>query len=354
MYTIDDIIYHTGIPANKAAEICNLLVMEGHLIFNKETRKYRLTKDRDLLESVKKLWGQCKDDHSFEQMSGKIEDIMEFGKPLSLSEKEPGSYVKDIGVPGLNFIFGHLQEKKSPVASAAEVKKVPGLPRGHCLLIKGAPGTGKTTLGMQIALYLKRNLYRTRFLTFEEDVNQLVRDFDGYLRKDDEESSNGWEKSDIKEVTRSLIKIRTPHAWENPDVVMEELISFLDIELPHLIVIDSISRFRDLGGENKARQILRRLIRHLKCRRITAIFTGEDQGDDHSFEEYEVDGIIHLEWAGDLLTLTVKKLRGLKAYKGPHSAALMSNDDLKLPQNELIAEKEILKPPKKTAVFPSI
>lgn len=343
MYTIDDIVFHTGIPANKAAEICNLLVMEGHLIFNKETRKYRLTKDRDLLESVKKLWDQCRDDHSFEQMSGKIEDIMEFGKPLALSEKEPGSIVKDIGVPGLNFIFGHLQEKKLSDASDGGVKRVPGIPRGHCLLIKGAPGTGKTTLGMQIALYLKRNQYRTRFLTFEEDVNQLIKDFDGYLRKDDEQSANGWDKSVIKEVTRSLIKIRTPQAWENPDMVMEELISFLDKDLPHLIVIDSISRFRDLGGDNKARQILRRLIRHLKCRRITAIFTGEDQGGDHPFEEYEVDGIIHLQWAGDLLTLTVKKLRGLKAYKGPHSAALMSNHDLGQPQNKLIAENEILK-----------
>jgi KaiC/GvpD/RAD55 family RecA-like ATPase len=344
-YTTDEIAHLTGIPSNKVMEVCNLLSMEGYLIFDKETNKYRLTKDRDFLKNVKKLWKQCKDDHAFEQMSGKIEDIIEFGKPLALSEKGPGAVVKDIGVPGLNIIFGKMgtgsetEEAKSEVGS----KKVPGLPRGHCLLIKGAPGTGKTTLGLQIAIYLKK--YRARFLTFEEDVNQLMDDLHGYIQDENKNNNpdGGWKKSDIKEVTRSLIKIRTPQAWENPDVVMEELISIFDRELPHLIVIDSISRFRDFGGDEKARQILRRLIRNLKCRRITSIFTAEERGEENPFEDYEVDGIINLQWSGDLLTLTVKKLRGLIAYKGPHSAALMGVKDLKEPKHELISEKKVKK-----------
>ncbi len=340
MYTIDDIVHHTGIPSNKVMEICNLLSTEGYLIYNKETSKYRLTKDRDLLSSVKKLWKQYKDDHTFEQMSGKIEDIIEFGKPLALSEKGPGEAVRDIGIPGLNIIFGSMEKTTKPGKKEVEAKKVPGLPRGHCLLIKGEPGTGKTTLGMQIALYLKK--YRARFLTFEEDVNQLINDLHGYIQTDDNnDHAVGWKKSGVKEVTRSLIKIRTPNAWEDPDVVMDELISLFDKELPHLIVIDCISRFRDLGGDTKARQILRRLIRNLKCRRITSIFMAEDRGEENAFEEYEVDGIIKLQWAGDLLTLTVKKLRGMKAYKGPHSAALMTVEDLEQPQHRLISKERI-------------
>lgn len=360
MYTIDDIVHHTGIPESKAVEVCNLLSGEGYLIFNKETGRYRLTKDRNLLANIKELWKQCKDEHLFEQMCSKVEDIIAFGKPLALSEKGPGETVQDIGIPGLNIIFESIETIPDAVKKSGGVQKVPGLPSGHCLLIQGAPGTGKTTMGLQIALYLKH--FRARFLTFEEDINQLINNFKGYLQKEDEPIfPPGWKKSDIKEVARSLIKIRTPSAWENPDVVLDELISILDRELPHLIVIDSVSRFRDLGGETKARYILRKLIRNLKCRRITAIFTGEDRGEETAFEEYEVDGIIHLKWAGDLLTLTVKKLRGLIAYKGPHSAAMMSVDDLELPQHQLISEDRFNKSGNKTPyltvglnVFPDI
>jgi hypothetical protein len=130
MYKIDDIVHHTGIPSNKVMEICNLLSMEGYLIYNKETGKYRLTKDRDLLANVKKLWNQYKDEHTFEQMSGKIEDIIEFGKPLALSEKGPGKSVQDIGVPGLNIIFGSMEKTTEPDKKEVETKKIPGLPRG--------------------------------------------------------------------------------------------------------------------------------------------------------------------------------------------------------------------------------
>ncbi len=358
-YTLNDIVHHTGLPADKVTEICNFLITEGYLIYEKDNNKYRLTEDSDLLGNVKKMWKQCKDDHLFEQMSFKIEDIIQFGKPLALAEKGPDSKRDDIGIPGINFILGNVEDKTEK-SEKSETFYTPGIPRGHCVLIKGAPGTGKTTLGMQIALHLKDR--RSRFLTFEEDVNQLVEDFDPYLHHDDkkkkskkdgrpespdaEKYQKGWRKKDIRAVTRSLIKIRTPQAWENPDGVMAELISILDSELPHLVVIDSISRFRDLGGDEKARMVLGRLIRSLKCRRITAIFLAEDRADKHPFEDYDVDGVMQLGWAGDTITLSVRKLRGLKDFKGPHSAALMSVDDFegdKNSQHLLISDQKVEK-----------
>lgn len=340
MYTIEDIVHHTGITESSAAELCSLLHRDGYLKFDKDTGQYRLTDERDRLKQIKKIWNQCSDDHAFAQMCSKIEDIMKFGKPLALSEIPHEKVVEDIGIPGLNIIFHSADADTGNGEIGLDSQKVPGLPVGHCLLIKGEPGTGKTTMGMQIALYLKE--YRSLFLTFEEDIKQLCDDLEGYMHKEDDYvKSVGWKKSDITAITRPLIKIRTPSAWENPDVVLNELMSILDSELPRLVVIDSISRFRDLGGETKARHILRKFIRNLKCRRITAIFTGEDRQDENAFEEYEVDGVIRLKWEGDLLTLTIKKLRGLKTYKGPHSAALLSVDDLKMPQHRLISEAEI-------------
>jgi len=317
-------------------ETCNLLSSEGYLVYSRETGQYRLTKDRDLLKKIRKLWIQCKDEYLFAQVCSKIEDIITFDKPLALSDVKPENITKDIGIPGLNIILNSY----STDSTTPNSQKVPGLPVGHCMLIKGKPGTGKTTMGLQIALSLKS--YRSRFLTFEEDINQLYNDFKGYLRDEDDLSNPmGWNKSDIREITRSLTKIRIPSAWENPDIVLNQLISILDRELPRLIVIDSISRFRDLGGEEKSRLLLRKLIRNLKCRRITSFFTGEDRGDENAFEEYEVDGIIHLKWEGELLNLEVKKLRGIPAIKGPHSAAFISVEKLTQPSHRLISEKFI-------------
>ncbi|HLP44535.1 MAG TPA: ATPase domain-containing protein [Candidatus Kapabacteria bacterium] len=340
MYTIEDIVHHTGIGENKAAELCSMLYRDGYLLFDRETGQYRLTDDRDHLKKIKAIWQQCKDEHSFAQMCGKIEDIIKFGKPLALPEDDPRITVEDVGIPGLNIIFGHPGSAPISLDGSTAIRKVPGLPVGHCLLIKGEPGTGKTTLGMQIALYLKP--YRSLFLTFEEDIHQLLNDFKGYTRNNsNDDNTMGWSKDDIKDITRPLIKIRTPSAWKNPDVISNELISLLDRELPRLVVVDSISRFRDLGGEAGGRHILRKFIRNLKCRQITSIFTGEDRSDENAFEDYEADGIISLKWEGGLLTLTVKKLRGMKAYKGIHSAAMLAVQDLDEPENRLISQAVI-------------
>lgn len=342
MYTIEEIIHLTGIPTNTASEVCHLLCGEGYLVFDENTGKYRLTKEKDLLKKISKVKEQISKPETAHQVYSKIQDIINLGKPLALSELGKEKTVEDIGIPGLNIIFGGLSGNKGGGTPGTPPHKNPGLPRGHCLLVKGAPGTGKTTMGMQIALHLAKD-YRAMFLTFEEDVDQLCGNLKAFCKDQDGKPSGvGWNESEIKKVTKSITKIRTPSAWEDTDVVMQEIIKILDRELPQLIVIDSVSRFRDIGGDINARQVLRRLIRALKIRGITSIFLGEERGEVNSFEEYETDGIIHLEWNGDQLSMEVVKLRGRKSYKGPHSAALITADDLEdvnRPEHLIISEK---------------
>lgn len=346
MYTLDEIIHLTGIPANKAAQVCRLLCNEGYLSYNESSGLYNLTTDGSLLSRIKKVREQLlKDDAETQELYNKIEDVITLGKPLALSEKELDKTVKDIGIPGLNIIFGLPEPSTGSRGENGRTGKTPGLPRGHCILIKGAPGTGKTTMGMQIAVHLKE--YRALFLTFEEDINQLYHNLEAYCKKNpgkDNPNNNswkGWDRSLIKKITKSITKIQTPSAWEDIDVVLQELLSILDKEHPRLIVVDSVSRLRDLGGDTKARQVFRRLTRALKIRGITSIFLGEDYREDNSFEDYEVDGVIRLEWEGDQLTLKVSKLRGLKAYKGPHSAALLTTEDIEeIPGHKLISDRQ--------------
>lgn len=347
MYTFDEIIHLTGIPENKATEVCRMLCNEGYLIFNEKTGKYRLTNDSQLLERIRNVGQQMSNEYTARQICSKIQDIMTLGKPLALSERSLGFSVPDIGIPGLNVIFSAFERKIDHGLQDVELKKTPGLPRGHCILIKGEPGTGKTTLGMQIAHYLEKAKYRSLFLTFEENIKQLCNNLDVYCRKD-EPPGLGWDKALIKKVTRSISKIQTPTAWEDPGAVIQELCAVLDKEMPQLVVIDSISRFRDIGGETKARLVLRRLIRILKIRNITSIFLGEDRGESNAFEEYETDGIIHLKWIRDQLSLSVTKMRGLRAYKGPHSAALLALVDFseETPEHHFISEKHYVGQPK--------
>ncbi len=339
MYTLDEIIHLTGIPENKATEVCRMLCSEGYLIFNEKTGKYRLTNDSQLLERIRNVGQQMSNEYTARQICSKIQDIITLGKPLALSEKGMGLSVPDIGIPGLNVIFSVFDMKIEPGPQDVELKKTPGLPRGHSILIKGEPGTGKTTIGMQIAVYLEKEKYRSLFLTFEENIKQLCSNLDVYCRKD-ESPVLGWDKALIKKVTRSITKIQTPTAWEDPEAVIQELCAVLDKEMPQLVVIDSISRFRDIGGETKARLVLRRLIHILKIRNITSIFLGEDRGEFGAFEEYETDGIIHLKWLRDQLSLSITKIRGLRAYKGPHSAAMLALADFseKKPEHHFISE----------------
>lgn len=354
MYTLDEIIHLTGIPANTASEVCRILCGEGYLIFDESSGKYSLTDDVNLLGKIREVREQMSKEETAQQICSKIEDIITLGKPLALSEKGLGKSVKDIGIPGLNIIFGGFTGQSHPSRKDDDAsQKSSGLPRGHCILIKGAPGTGKTTMGMQIAVHLAP--FRSLFLTFEEDISQLCRNLDVYCKEENPEDQSkdssgdnpqvGWDKSLIKKVTRSITKIRTPSAWENTEVVLQELCSILDRELPQLVVIDSISRFRDLGGETKVRLVVRRLIRTLKIRGITSIFLGEDRGEANSFEEYETDGIIQLEWIRDQLSLSVVKMRGLKSYKGPHSAAMLTKHDLEKPEHSFISEENYSEQP---------
>lgn len=320
-YSLEEIVQLTGISTNKAEEVCQALCSGGFLIYSKENGKYKITGDNDRLKEILKAKEQLENDSTARQVRSKIEDILLFGKPLALSESVEKPCPKSIGIPGMDIIFHDSNMEGKPVPNT-----IGGIPRGHCILVKGAPGTGKTTMGMQIAVHLKEQDYGVLFLTFEEGIEQLYRNLEVYFKEPD--SDIGWNKKIIGAVTRSISRIQTSSTWENPEKVLEEICGILDNEMPQVVLLDSVSRFRDVGGEEKARLVVRNLIRILKMRHITSFFLGEDSGESHSFEEYEADGILHLKWLEDQLSLEVKKMRGRRTYKGPHSAAFLTVKEL--------------------------
>ncbi|MBU2690831.1 MAG: AAA family ATPase [Candidatus Eisenbacteria bacterium] len=338
MYSNMELAHLTGIPLGRVSGLCNLLVNKGILIFDEASVQYSLSPDPKTRQILEILREQLQDPAQSIEIRSKIEDILALGKPLALSRLIHEDTFRDIGVPGLNKILGR-DDPQMIFNKDFSLIAEDGLPRGHCYLVKGAPGTGKTTLGIQIAL--RHANRRARFLTFEEDVTQLLHDMKPYIASNEDVKSEkvpiGWNRHDLKNIIRPLRKIRAPLVWKDPEAVIDELTALLDRELPKLIIVDSISRFRDLADKERARHVLRRFIRILKARRITAIFLGEDRGEENAFEDYEVDGILELEWIGDIIYLTVAKLRGQRSFRGPHSAKLISAEEIKMQPPFLIS-----------------
>lgn len=191
-------------------------------------------------------------------------------------------------------------------------------PQNRCILVKGRPGTGKTVLCLQI-LYNNRKNRRGLYITFEEEAGQINRDA----------SKFGW-KLEEREITVTMARQimdgfkEDVDRDEKPRKVVDRILEIIDETRAELLVIDSVSRFREMNPkEELCRQALVELIHCLKNRRITTLCIAEEKEkgriEDSIFEEYLVDGIIKLSNKMGERYIEVSKLRGRDYAGGEHS-----------------------------------
>lgn len=204
-----------------------------------------------------------------------------------------------------------------------------GLPRRRIYLLRGAPGVGKTTLGMQFLLEGARKGERGLYLTFSETRDELTA----------VAASHGWNIEGFRvhplatpeESFEAQKKTTIFHPAEvELTETAERVLALVDQERPHRIVIDSLSEMRLLAGDSLRyrRQILA-LKQQFATRDATVLFLDDataSAGDTQL--ETLAHGVILLsrtapEYGAVRRTLEVAKLRGVNYLTGAHDFSIV-------------------------------
>lgn len=194
-----------------------------------------------------------------------------------------------------------------------------GFPRGSAILVEGAPGTGKSTLGMQFLHHGALEVSEPGiYITFEEFPQQFYQNMRAF----------GWDMRQLER--RNMLRI----VCINPDVFYREMKKpdgLLDALVHELgakrIVLDSISLFHYLNKDPSAtRQMIYTLCNAFRKHGLTALLLSEQTSGSHDpigSEHYVVDGVIRLALEEQMDTfrkriLEVTKMRGCSFMEGEH------------------------------------
>lgn len=165
-----------------------------------------------------------------------------------------------------------------------------GLPDGNSALIQGAPGTGKTVLGMQ---FLEAGI--TQFdqpgllVTFEEHPRRLYRDA----------RALGWAFDEFERDRKLLIVFTSPEAFLR-ELVSDQYGRLIQDYGFRRVVVDSLTQFESYpSASEQARVRFERVINGFRREGVSVMMTRETENRESPFrvtpEEYLADTIIQLE-----------------------------------------------------------
>lgn len=195
-----------------------------------------------------------------------------------------------------------------------------GFPEGQFILAQGAPGTGKTTLGLQFLIEGARKGERTLYISFLHAKRDILR-----IAGSHGLSLEGVETAELSSVggTESNQTI-----FHTDEVELGEVINtvsdLVERVSPQRLVFDSISELQLLSGSSyRCHQNVASLKRLLAARNCTSlIMVGESDGHERGTEHIS-DGIILLQQASPEFgvvrrCLEIIKMRGMPYITGRH------------------------------------
>ncbi len=188
-----------------------------------------------------------------------------------------------------------------------------GLRAGACVLIEGVPGSGKTTLGLQIIVAQARAGRTVAVVSFEQLPGQLKMDALGF----------GWDLEELEE--QGLLHL----FCTSPDVLVEEfsgaggpISQLLSERRVEFILIDSISHLREyMASRVGGRPTTYALLGALRRAGVTALLTHELSSADPDvvpYEEYLADVVIRLSYEMEADRRRRRYLEVLKTRGAPH------------------------------------
>jgi circadian clock protein KaiC len=191
-----------------------------------------------------------------------------------------------------------------------------GFPKGRATLIIGGAGSGKTMLAMEYLVNGAKEFNEPGvFIAFEETERDLINNF----------ASLGYDLRQLEQANKLIIDyiyIERSEIEETGEYDLEALFirigSAIDAIGAKRVVLDSIEvLFSGLANKTILRAELRRLLRFLKDKGVTAIVTGERAGwsmPGYTLEEYVADCVIELDHRMNEQIAT-RRLRIIK-YRG--------------------------------------
>ena len=214
------------------------------------------------------------------------------------------------GVPGLDPIVGG------------------GLIPEALYLVKGAPGTGKTTIGLQFLIEGARRGEKCLYLGLSETRGQLhaiAASFDWSLEGIEIHDMRRRGQTDQK---RAGYTVFSPSEVELEEIA-REILEQVDRVRPTRLVLDSLSEIRLLAEDAfRYRREVLTLSDQITQRRCTGLLIDvEAEGNQGAVAETLVNGVIVLEqlspeYGGDRRRLRVRKLRASASIGGYHDMVL--------------------------------
>ena len=190
-----------------------------------------------------------------------------------------------------------------------------GLPEGNSVLVQGAPGTGKTVLGMQ---FLEAGI--TRFgqpgllVTFEEHPRRLYRDA----------RALGWAFDEFERDRKLLVVFTSPEAFLR-ELVSDQYGRLIQDYGFGRVVVDSLTQFESYPSvSEQARVRFERVVNGLRREGVSVLLTRETEAREAPFrvtpEEYLADTLIQLENRRLADTRDGRRTRLLEVLKNRGSA----------------------------------
>jgi circadian clock protein KaiC len=293
--SVEDIVNSSGLDRGRILMYCGRLEHEAFISLEPQSETYRFNNNR--YEEVERILKSF--DYKRSELVAKVHDIERFGRPLALCADENETTLTTY-IKGLDWIMAPFEEEKKR-----------GLPLRKSILLLGPPGSGKTTIALEIVRNMRSERFPTetaQYLTFEEDIRKLFENYRNF----------GWKWQDIADCVRSLSTLQRKAYLDNPDQFLNGFLGILDEFSPDLVVVDNLGYLLQLVPSESRREILNRLIRVFMVRGITSLLIGEDIPGGMSFEAYDVDGVIFLSYERGKRWLEITKMRGREFAAGRH------------------------------------
>ena len=196
---------------------------------------------------------------------------------------------------------------------------------GQAYLIRGGPGTGKTTLGMHFLSTGVANEENVLFISLGEPETQL--------RKNAE--SLGFDLKNITFLDLSpgpefFVEVEAYDIFSSADVerepITQKIVEQVENFKPKRVFIDAMTQFRYLASDEfQFRKQALSFLRFLVGQGATVLFTSEGSAEAPDNDlQFLSDGVIHLELVpeSENRILRVTKFRGSDFRSGRHSMTL--------------------------------